>query len=235
MRALFFPNLDQEQAGKEFSVQGETLHHLLRVVRLNENEDVLILDGKGRIGSGRVASVTKKSLSIYLESKIHAERKHSIALAFGMIKPDAAADLIKMAVELGVSDLYPLKTTYSQKLSIKGERVDRLMESALLQSNNPYLPVFHEEMTLRESLALIEDKVGVLFSNRGERPVEPKYPVDKSYLLFIGPEGGFSEEEERLLDEQGVIKVQLQTPILRAPTAACAGIGYLLSKIGIME
>ncbi|AUN96596.1 16S rRNA (uracil(1498)-N(3))-methyltransferase [Bacteriovorax stolpii] len=226
MRAVFhsFDNVSDDEA---IIVTGDAAHHL-NVVRLRANEDLLLLNGKGSILTTKVLSVAKNTIEIKVVKSETFTPKHQLSLAVAMPKKDAFEDILKMAVELGINEIYPLVSEYSQYEYAPSERVQRILESALIQSNNPFFPVIHEQRELGAFLKEHQETI-VFFNSRPAGAKKEQMQGPKKTIL-IGPEGGFSPEEVTAIGAyNSVLEIHLATPILRAPTAVASSVGYLLA------
>ena len=154
---------------------------------------------------------------------------HELSLAIAMPKKDAFEDILKLAVELGVREIFPLTSAYSQYEYEASERVQRILESALVQSNNPFFPEIHPQQALSDFLISHTETIAFFNSREPASPKGQETAVKKTIL--IGPEGGFSTEEVNLISKYPKnLEIHLATPILRAPTAVASSIGYLLSS-----
>lgn len=225
MRAIFHPF---ENVTGAVLVTDEQAKHL-QVVRIKSGESVLVLNGKGMKASATVGAITKNSVELLINSIETETPGHQIRLAVATPKKDAFEDILKMAVELGVKSIQPLTSEFSQYDYAPGERFSRILESALIQSNNAFLPEIFPQIKLEQFLS--SNKTPLFFFN--SRPSASKFsekPLAEKTIL-IGPEGGFSERECALiLERPEVYTIHLPTPILRAPTAVASSIGYLLGK-----
>ena len=152
-------------------------------------------------------------------------------LILGLPKKDYLDEVLEKSVELGIRKILCFRSDYSQKQKIKDERVDRILINALKQSNNPYLP----EIVFVERLlddALEKYSTCYLFSLDNHEGFADSLGVNEDVALIIGPEGGFSEEEERnFLGKPNVSAVHLPTSILRTPTAVVAAAGAVTSRV----
>ncbi len=226
MRALFHPFDFNDQ--KELVINDEGVHHL-NVVRARTNDPLLLLNGRGGKLQTVIKSIEKKQVIVEVKNFEQCEKQNDFVLAIALPKKDAFEDILKMAVELGVQTIVPLSSQYSQYDYIESERTARLVESALVQSNNPWFPEIKAQKKLAEFLH--DNSLPLAFfnslpstQNKNELPIV--FPI----VILIGPEGGFSDEEIHLIKSQkNVMEVHLPTPILRAPTAVCASIGYFLA------
>ena len=154
-----------------------------------------------------------------------------VDLAFCIPKKSACDEILKIATELGINQIYPVQSDFSSRYPFNNERVEKLIESALIQSNNPFFPKFNEIISFNEFESLFEgyDRVFVFSSKDKVQTSRKKIGSFKKGLVIIGPEGGFSPSEERFLEGGSKnIKIHLSTPILRAPHALSVAVGFLM-------
>ena len=226
MRAVFCEIDNDTVMGAEVNIDGDRAHHL-NVVRLKTNEDLLVLNGKGFYFYSKVLSISKKEIMIKIVKVESAKPKHQITLAIAMPKKEAFEDILKNSVELGISQIFPLSSDFSQYNFEPNERVEKILESALVQSNNLYLPGISQQETLADFLNKFTGPL-VYFSAQPAVSGE-KVHRDSKVTVLIGPEAGFSPtEEEQIRTHKNIIIIHLPTPILRAPTAVATSVGYLL-------
>jgi 16S rRNA (uracil1498-N3)-methyltransferase len=226
MRAIFHPF---EEFSENILIKDEQAKHL-QVVRIKNGESVLILNGKGAKAFATVGMISKNSVELVV-SKIETEKaKHGIHLAIAVPKKDAFEDVLKMAAELGVVSIQPLTSDFSQYEFQAGERISRILESALIQSNNAFLPKILPQIKL--DTFLLQNKKPLYFFNSRPAGNEVDEGVHSEVVILIGPEGGFSEKETALIiDRPAVMTIHMPTPIQRAPTAVASSIGYLLARL----
>lgn len=227
MRAIYYP-FDKKGTLQTISVTGDSAKHL-QVVRIKGNEEILVLNGKGGKALTRVGVISKNQIELLVEQFIECDSPHQISLAIGTPKKEAFEDILKMAVELGVLNIYPLTTVFSQYVYHESERIQRILESALVQSNNSFMPIVHSQIKL--DIFLENLKIPLFFFNSRPSECEKVEKINGEKIVLIGPEGGFSSNEEALIySKTNVFSIHLPTPILRAPTAVASSIGYLLSR-----
>ena len=226
MRAIYhdFDNHFDEEA---VSITGDSAHHLM-VARVKVGEKILLLNGKGTKISGEILSVSKNNIDVKISQKESFTPAHDLSLAVAMPKKDAFEDILKMAVELGIKEIHPLVSDFSQYEYVASDRVTRILESALIQSNNPFFPIIHAQKSLKDFLVEHANDLVFFNSQKDHSIFDEKAGTRKTIL--IGAEGGFSAEEISLiLKHPKVQQVHLPTPILRAPTAVASSVGYLLA------
>ncbi len=226
MRAIYY-SFDKIGESKVISVVGDSAKHL-QVVRVKLNEEVLVLNGKGVKAYTSIASISKTQVELLVQKIFESKPYHQINLAIAVPKKEAFEDILKMAVELGVQNIYPLSSDFSQYEYQDSERFQRILESALIQSNNSFMPIIHPQIKLDVFLDGLKCPLFFFDSRQVECGKAGKINGEK--FILIGPEGGFSDKEiVSISSKSNVFSIHLPTPILRAPTAVASSIGYLLS------
>lgn len=229
MRAVY---LELENIGlpDELSITGDAAHHLIKVVRLKENEELLLMNGQGLIAEAQVKELGKRDLKVrILKSRIEPQR-NLVKLAIAVPAKEAMEDVLRQSVELGITHIQPLLTQYSEKHFEMNDRQRRVLESALIQSNNPYFPEIAQTIKFEDYLKQISPEESYLYFSsrpRSNNSQALKVPC----TLIIGPEGGFSEAEERALETRANLKfIHLPSYILRTPTAVCTAAGLVFAS-----
>ena len=226
MRAIYY-SFSKENNSQKIIVSDESAKHL-QVVRIKINDDILVLNGKGLKAFTKVGLISKNHVELSVNLIEEAKVSHEISLAIASPKKDAFEDILKIAIELGVQNIYPLSSEFSQYDYLYSDRIQRILESALIQSNNPFLPIIHPQIELDLFLNQLNCPL-YFFNSRPSSSVTSQVTTGPKIIL-IGPEGGFSPREEaNILAQKGIFSIHLPTPILRAPTAVASSIGYLLS------
>ena len=232
MRAIFLKKSENVKSGDILNIDGDRAHHLLKVARIKIGEDLLIFNGSGLKITSRVSEVKRRELSLEILEVSHESRQAPLLdIAFCLPKKSALDEILKISVELGLNKIIPLISEYSSRYDLNKERVDRLLESALIQSNNPFLPIMNKERDLKtlDSLCSSYDRVFYFSSIKKVSGSIAFQNEVKKALLIIGPEGGLSNLEEDYIENiDNVNTIHLPTPILRAPHALATSVGYLL-------
>ncbi len=223
MRAIYTPKIESGL----MHFEGDTAHHLIRVVRIQKGETILLLNGQGHKAISTVEEVSKKDLTLKVQEIVTEKLKHNLHLVLGLVKREALEEILKASVEMGLQKIYLVRTQFSQGMVENKERLHKLLVSALEQSNNTYLP----ELIYCENLKAIPlAQYKHLYTLSLENSSSNAAISVNDGLMFIGPEGGFSPEEEEYLKAQGAHGVHIPVPILRAKTAVIMATGYLLGK-----
>ncbi len=226
MRAAYLKELESQE---QYTLTGDLLHHLVNVIRIEKDEEILLLNGNGYSVKTSVMEISKKNLSLKRISDNRSERNSVIDVVIGIPKKDALELCLKQAVELGFRKIFLVRSEYSQTRVPETERVMSLLISALEQSNSAFLPTVSESTW--EQLPWNDYGTVVLLDSQ-EGKAGKSTQASSHNLLIIGPEGGFSPKELGFIREQkNVESILLPTPVLRTPTALAAGAGILLQRL----
>lgn len=228
MRAVLLKtNFSQEDIGTISIISDDQARHLIKVIRIKKNEQLLILNGLGQKVLARVDQIERKNVSIEILNVEVLDDNRNLSLLLGVPKKEAFESIVKMAAEIGIKSIYLYRSEYSQTDIEISDRVLKIEESANIQSNNPFSINFIKIDSLEETIS--KYKTAINFSTFSKGDISER--LSGRTLLIIGPEAGFSKVEEDLINSQKNVKVcQLPTNIMRAPTAFSVGVGYLLGK-----
>lgn len=205
----------------------EESHHLLKVLRLKEGEEIFLLDGCGIIAKaeliGKEGSLAKaRVLSIDHSDILQPE----ISLYISPPKSSDRLDfIIEKATELGVSTFIFLHCRNSERKNIRLDKIEQKIQAACKQSLRAHFPKVID-MTPLSSLTLVAESQNLLFhcqDHMDRQEIEDIKIADK-LGLFIGPEGDFSKDEVLHLVEQGLHSTSLGEQRLRTETAVLSAI-----------
>ncbi len=227
MRAIFQKELILNES---YGLKGDAAHHLINVLRVDLNEEILLLNGAGLTIKTKISSLTKREVTLALIESAQVTRSYLMDLAIGIPKKEALELSLKQAVELGFNKIYLVRGEYSQTRLPETERLESLLISALEQSNSAYLPEIIQA-TWDEIPASNYSEIIMMDSQNKTQDVKLAKGSGPK-LLIVGPEGGFSSTESELLHKMPKIRIlNLPTPILRTPTAVSVGAGILLGSL----
>ena len=209
------------------NLKEETLHHLKNVIRINDGEEFQVVFDDG-IFSFAYYDGKIKNLGKVEESN---ESKIRLSLFFGVLKNNKSEEVIRHATEIGVSDFYPVLmdrtiSDISKKKEKKKERYQKIVESAAKQSKRDIIPIVHDIIKTDDILNYSGDLVLCYEDEKKTQLAEITKTLGKNIGLIIGPEGGISDRELKILSEAK--KVGLGRRILRAETAAITASFYII-------
>lgn len=216
--------------GDSYILRGESLHHLVNVVRVEAGEELLLLDGRGLMVLTTIEAISKRELKLQFKEQYKREQSYLFDLVLGMPKREALELCLKEATELGFRKIYLIRSDYSQMRFPEKDRAEKLLISAMEQSNAPYLPQIIE--TNWDEVPWGEYGEVVLMDSQTAQREKVSTSDLASKLLVVGPEGGFSPEELlKLHAVKGIRIINLPTPILRTPTAVAVGAGLMIQSL----
>jgi 16S rRNA (uracil1498-N3)-methyltransferase len=225
-----------EISGSRAALVGAQAEHLARVLRARIAQQFDIA-AEGRVRRGRIVSITPDRVEFELDEEILAAALPEITLVLAIFKFDRMEWAIEKATELGVARLVPIITrrTDAHLASAAAKRVERwrrIAREAAQQSRRTESPEVVAPVQLREGLEIETERRIVL--SEGDEQVSLKQAVSNCkgpLALAIGPEGGWTGEEERSLRERGWIAASLGPTILRAETAAIAAVSIAFAEL----
>ena len=215
-------------------ISGEAFHHL-SVLRLRTGDEVLLLDGGGRLGRGVLRQVSRSAAQAeVLECWEEKEDLLPLRLIQGLPKGEKFEWLLEKGVELGISAFTPVSSERSQMRGEKVSRWQRIIQEAARQSRRPLLPKLEELQPLPQALAQTTEPLRLMLWEEGSIPLNAALPQDApvSCALLVGPEGGFSAAEAQAAEDAGFIPVSLGKRILRTETAGLAVAAVLQNRYG---
>lgn len=224
---FFDENLSEEMLAesKEITIEGDSFHHFKNVFRGKVGEEGKIFNGKGLVASGKVTELKKRELLFNVDNFEKYSFPENIKLILGVPKKEYFESILKSCTQMGVLEIFLIHTKFSPWTYKDHPRFQKLVESAVTQSENPFAPIVRVLENL-DSLKDVADHL-VLFSTETQTTDFSKPPKD-SLAYFIGPEGGFHDSElETLKTFPNVSLVRLPTPIMKAETAVIYAAGLL--------
>ena len=245
--ARFFVNPENITADKAI-IEGDELRHLAQVLRLRLGEQLVLLDDIGMQYDCVLEELTKERATarIFDRRENVAESDLRLWLAQGLPKGDKMEEIVKKAVELGVTGIIPLEMnrcvvrldTKEKKIS-RQERLQKVAREAVKQCGRSRTPVVMEPCALVDIKDLLDDFITVVPWEEGGIPIKDwiqsqsgRGLPDKDIIIVIGPEGGIEKCEIDYITQSGGIAVSLGQRILRTETAGPAVISVLQYEWG---
>lgn len=206
--------------------------HIWQVLRMDTGDKLQITDGKGNLATGVLKTAEKHKCDVLLEEVTFTPRKPNVLhLCVAFTKNNSRNEwLLEKAAELGVASITPVNAVRSEKVHFRDERWDRLLTSALLQSQQPYVPELNDVMPLADVLKKychIEHRfVAHCIQDAPRKPFTELLNPGVETVILIGPEGDFRSDEVSLCTSYGFRPVTLGNQRLRTETAALAVCAY---------
>jgi 16S rRNA (uracil1498-N3)-methyltransferase len=212
--------------GETVVVEGLEFHHLRNVMRKEKGEGLELVNGKGQLAVAIIEKIGKHDARCNILSVQEKPSTARIILAQALPRLNRLETIIEKAVELGVLEFWLFPGELSEKTELSHNQLQRLhmiAVGAMKQCGRLDLP----QIVLKPALAQWEATgMPSFFGDTAENAPWIK-PVAGSALIFIGPESGFTDEEEATLKKLGAQGVKLHNNILRTDTAAIAALCLL--------
>lgn len=228
---LFFHDALLE-AGAEVWLNEDAARHIVQVLRMDQGRRLQLTNGKGYKAEASITIAEKKKCAVLIEAVNYIELPAGILhLAVAFTKNASRNEwLLEKGTELGVRTIIPLITKRTEREKIKYDRWNSILASAMLQSQQSYLPVLSEACSLEKALQDFRGVQHRLFAHciweKERQPLTKMLNPGKETILLIGPEGDFTEDEVNLCEEMHYSGVSLGTNRLRTETAAITACAY---------
>jgi 16S rRNA (uracil1498-N3)-methyltransferase len=228
---LFVPG--ELRAGADIMTSAEQAHYLGTVLRCVSGDLVRLFNGADGEWTGRMTVLRRDRVSVTVEEQIRAQRPEAGPwLVFALLKRDATDLVVRQAVELGAARILPVITERTNAARVNHERFRSIAIEAAEQSERLTIPSI-DPLARFDALLSSWPTARRLFV-----ALERTWPGEPSQLsctgpaaLLIGPEGGFTLAERELLRRYDFVKpISLGPFVLRAETAAAAGLALLLGR-----
>jgi 16S rRNA (uracil1498-N3)-methyltransferase len=213
--------LDQ---GGTLSVDDAEFHHMTRVMRQEEGDEVELINGQGFLARATIEEIRKKEALLTIQECFQETKKNgSFTLALALLRPSHLEVAVEKVVELGVDNilLFPAKRSEKKELSdSQKNRLQQIIISATKQCGRLFMP----ELTYTTFTHCLETQAINCFGDLGDQAISVREVLlkGKNLQMMIGPEAGFTGDEIDLMRKKGAVGITLNRNILRAETAAIA-------------
>lgn len=225
-------------AGLSFNLPESVARHV-QVLRLQPDDDITLFNGQGGEFAGRITEMGKRHVAVEVLSWDAQDRESPLTLT--LLQAISASDrmdyTVQKASELGVSCIQPIISEYCQQ-RLSGERAEKRLAhwqaiavSAAEQCGRTRMPTILPILKFEQALAQ-EAELKLLLSPIGAIRQEQLPASSTSAAVLIGPEGGFSEQEESLAVAAGYTPLILGPRIFRTETVAPVIAALLQSRYG---
>lgn len=207
----------------EFILSEPSSRHAVQVLRMKEGDQIIITDGKGQSLTAEIIFADKKKTKIKVIENTYTERTAPVcAIAISLIKNTNRFEwFVEKATEIGVSSIIPVYCQRSERTNFKLERIKSILISAMLQSQQSWLPEISEPVKFFDFINGngYEQKFIAHCLPEEKRELRNVVERNSSKIILIGPEGDFTKEEIETAIGQNYIPVSLGETRLRTETA----------------
>jgi 16S rRNA (uracil1498-N3)-methyltransferase len=220
--------------GVEVELDARQANYLGNVLRLSAGAELLVFDGSSGEWLARIAEARRKRMTLIVERRTREpETIPDVWLAFAPVKRAQTDWLVEKATELGAARLLPIMTQRTVAERVRLERLESISIEAAEQCGRTRLPEIAEPLPLAGFLDERDPGRTLYFADEGGgEPAARAFKFGPA-LILIGPEGGFTDEERRLIRAApNAVPISLGPRILRAETAALAALAAYMAVAG---
>ncbi len=205
-----------------FTLEDDDYRHCIKALRKKVGDQIIATDGNGQKIEGQISSIGKRSLEVEILSKSFQEpAPYKLHIAIAPTKNMSRFEwFLEKATEIGFHHIHPIQTRYSERKALKLERCNKILVSAMKQSQQFYLPQLSELQSYKQFInnTEIADKY-IAYVDQENIHLQDRYQKTQEVLILIGPEGDFSKEEIDMALSQNYLPVSLGNNRLRTETA----------------
>ena len=222
MQLFYNPNINETT--ESFSFDKEESKHIVKVMRKKGGDILFVTNGLGFLFKTEIVLGSDIKCTVKIVSIEKSEKpKYHLHLAVAPTKMNDRYEwFLEKATEMGISEITPIICDHSERKFVKSDRFDKILQSAMKQSVQFYLPKLNEPITFKEFIK--QKKEGLLLiahcEETAKKSLKSVVKPNESVTLLIGPEGDFSNKEIAQAIEKNYFPVTLGATRLRTETAA---------------
>ncbi len=236
MTIPFFYIAQYDPSQKQIVLDEDTSRHIIQVLRMKTGEQLNLTDGKGNLLACEIVEEHKKHCTArVLETRNQERETRNISIAISLLKNSNRFEwFLEKATEIGVSEIIPLICGRTEKEKFRHDRMNAICISAMLQSQQCWLPVLHEPVQFENLITGQFDNAAKFIAHCMDSDKQKlyNYQISKSsdFFIAIGPEGDFTRQEIEWALQNDFIPVSLGETRLRTETAGVVAATLLCNK-----
>ena len=223
-------------AGQSVALPSSAAHHASAVLRLRPGDAITLFDGGGGEYGGRIERVGPRAVDVVVAEHRTSERESPlrITLVQAIIAAERMDYVVQKAVELGVAEVVPVATVRGVT-RLEGARAERRVEhwrqivvASCEQCGRNRVPIVHAPLELGDWLRRASNAhARLILAPSARTTLGELEPPGDGIELVVGPEGGFTPEEEAAATAAGFRAIRAGPRILRTETAGPAMLAAL--------
>lgn len=222
MHLFYTPDI----AGEFYQLSEEESKHCIRVLRLEPDDKVQLIDGKGGFYVAKIIDAHPKhtTLKILEHQSDFNKRSHYLHMAVAPTKNiDRFEWFLEKATEIGIDEITPIICERSERKEVKTDRLNKIITSAVKQSLKAYHPKLNEPVNFKNFVGNVQAEKYIAHCMDGPKiALKNGLSLKGNYLILIGPEGDFSASELAAAAIENYVPITLGASRLRTETAALA-------------
>lgn len=212
---------------KEFEAYPEESKHIAKVLRMSVGDQAAFINGKGFLYTCNLldANAKKCRFAVVKKEFFPKSTKYNLHLVVAPTKNISRFEwFIEKACEIGITEITPIQCEHSERIRIKKDRLEKIIISAMKQSQQVWMPKLNELVDLSEFLNNDSNQQYQKFiayvSKDHQNILKDRYLKGSDAIILIGPEGDFSDAEIKTAIGQDYEPISLGENRLRTETAA---------------
>jgi 16S rRNA (uracil1498-N3)-methyltransferase len=234
MTLPFFYKEEINLASTEVVLDEDTSKHIVQVLRMQKGEQLRLTDGRGNLFIAEIIDGNRRNCTVKIVSTTFqppSAKKNIIAIS--LVKNAHRFEwFLEKSTEIGISEIVPLLCSRTEKQHFRIERMKTILISAMLQSQQTWLPVLHEPVKYAAYMKSVNGSTPLKKFIAHCKDDEPRmllysHQPFRESIVLIGPEGDFTIDEIELALQNNFIPVSLGNTRLRTETAGVVAVTIL--------
>lgn len=222
MQLFYTPNISNTDTS--FTFDREESRHIIKVLRKKEGDTIYLTNGKGSLFTAEITFAADKKCTVAVTTEQTSEPlPYYLHLAVAPTKMNDRYEwFLEKATEIGISEITPIICDHSERTVFKAERFEKIVQSAMKQSLQYYLPKLNAPIAFKDFID--KEQSGLQFiahcEETNKKLLKNELQPQQKTTILIGPEGDFSVKEIEIALKRNYIPVSLGNTRLRTETAA---------------
>jgi len=221
---------------QNLTLNEEQSKHIIQVLRMQKEEEILLTDGKGTKAHSVITDDHRKRCEVKIVSvEKQEELIPKVSIAISLIKNASRFEwFLEKATEIGVNEIIPIICARTEKEKFRVDRLQNILISAMLQSQQCWLPVLREPTPFenlvnesRQEQKFIAHCISQQKKQLSSLIQNLTFDIQNNFLMLVGPEGDFTENEIQFALSKNYLPVALVDTRLRTETAGIAALVLL--------
>lgn len=222
MQLFYNSNIKKEDT--TFTFDKEESNHIVKVLRKKESDLILLSNGNGSLFTCEITIASDKKCQVKIvDSQFIDSKKYKVHLAVAPTKMNDRYEwFLEKATEIGIDEITPIICDHSERKVFKTERAEKIVQSAMKQSLQYFLPKINSPIPFSDFIKKNHDESKYIAhcEEQNKKSFKDCIKTNENILILIGPEGDFSLNEIELALKNNFVPVTLGKTRLRTETAA---------------
>ncbi|MEN9981336.1 MAG: hypothetical protein RL542_1123 [Bacteroidota bacterium] len=219
-----FYNSTINETTESFTFDREESKHIIKVLRKKDGDILFVTNGLGYLFKTEITLASDSKCTVQMVSfEKSAPSNFKLHLAVAPTKMNDRYEwFLEKATEIGIQEITPIICDHSERKVTNTDRFEKIILSAMKQSNELYLPKLNPAISFKEFIKQQNEGLRLIAhcEETDKKTLKSVVHPNTNITVLIGPEGDFSEKEIALALEQKYIPVSLGNTRLRTETAA---------------